>query len=57
MDKKLVEIFDYLLGKHFPKGECKERGHALLLVSEAMYQIEHEWLPDKIKMKDYRNNN
>jgi len=39
MDKKLLEIFDDLLDRHFPKGKCKERGEALVLVAEAMLTL------------------
>jgi len=35
----LKEILFDLTDKHFPKGECKERGNAIVLVGEALIQF------------------
>ena len=37
MDKNILnEIFIDALDKNFPKGECKERGNALVLVAQVL---------------------
>ncbi len=37
---KLKHLFSDLVDEHFPKGECEERGQAMMLVSMAILQIE-----------------
>lgn len=38
-DDELKQIFFDLIDKHFPKGKCKERGAAMVLVAEALLAV------------------
>lgn len=42
-DSELKEQFFDLIDKHFPKGECKERGQAMVLIAFALMAVtEHD---------------
>lgn len=38
-ENKLLEIFEDLLDEHFPKGQCRERGQAMVLIGMAILKI------------------
>ena len=40
LEEKIKEKLEDVLDEQFPKGECKERGHALVLFAEMWIQIE-----------------
>ena len=39
-EEELKQRLEEVLDEQFPKGECKERGHALVLFAEAVFCIE-----------------
>ena len=42
--KDWLDLISDLVEKNFPKGECKERGHALVLVAEITVELKNRGL-------------
>lgn len=39
-----MDLIGNLVEENFPKGECKERGHALVLVAELTFELKKHGL-------------
>jgi len=50
--EKLKNIGVDLVEKHFPKGKCKERGHAIVLYAELIIAFEREYKAGNLFKKE-----
>lgn len=52
--KEIEDMMPDLIEKHFPKGECKERGHAIVLLAEFYIAIA-DWMESSKTRKEKPN--